>query len=39
MPPALTIAVALTLGLTLVYGVFPGIVGHFTDSVSLVLGR
>ncbi|HEY5156056.1 MAG TPA: NADH-quinone oxidoreductase subunit N [Acidimicrobiales bacterium] len=40
VPASLTIALVLTVTVTLVYGVIPGVVAHFTDSVSLVtLGR
>jgi NADH-quinone oxidoreductase subunit N len=40
VPPSLTIALVLTVAVTLIYGVVPGVVAHFTDSISLVtLGR
>jgi NADH-quinone oxidoreductase subunit N len=40
IPASLQIALVLTVGITLIYGVFPGLVSHFTDSVSLLsLGR
>jgi NADH-quinone oxidoreductase subunit N len=40
VPASLQIALVLTVGVTLVYGVFPGLVSHFTDTVSLLsLGR
>jgi NADH-quinone oxidoreductase subunit N len=39
VPASLLIAVGLTVSLTLVYGVFPGLVTHFTDTVSLAFGR
>ncbi len=39
VPVSLTIALVLTVAVTLVYGVFPGAVTHFTDTVHLALGR
>jgi len=40
IPASLQIALVLTVGVTLIYGVFPGLVAHFTDTVSLLsLGR
>jgi NADH-quinone oxidoreductase subunit N len=40
VPASLSIALVLTVAITLVYGVVPGVVAHFTDTVSLVtLGR
>jgi NADH-quinone oxidoreductase subunit N len=39
VPVSLTIALTLCVGITLVYGVFPGAVTHFTDTVNLALGR
>jgi NADH-quinone oxidoreductase subunit N len=39
VPVSLTIALVLTVGITLVYGVFPAAVTHFTDTVHLALGR
>ena len=40
IPASLQIALVLTVGVTLIYGVFPGLVSHFTDTVSLLsLGR
>jgi NADH-quinone oxidoreductase subunit N len=40
VPASLQIALVLTVGITLIYGVFPQVVGHFTDSVNLLaLGR
>ena len=36
IPASLQIALVLTVGVTLIYGVFPGLVSHFTDTVSLL---
>jgi NADH-quinone oxidoreductase subunit N len=40
VPVSLSIALVLTVTITMVYGIVPGVVAHFTDSVSLLtLGR
>jgi len=40
VPASLSIALVLTVTVTLVYGIVPGVVAHFTDTVNLVtLGR
>ncbi len=40
VPASISIALVLTVTVTMIYGVVPGVVAHFTDSVSLVtLGR
>ena len=40
VPASLSIALVLTVTITLIYGIVPGVVAHFTDSVSLLtLGR
>jgi hypothetical protein len=40
VPASISIALVLTVTITLIYGIVPGVVAHFTDSVSLVtLGR
>jgi len=39
VPVSLTIALVLTVGVTLVWGFFPGTITHFTDTVHLALGR
>jgi NADH-quinone oxidoreductase subunit N len=39
VPASLLIAVGLTVVVTLVYGVFPGLVTHFTDTVTLAFRR
>ena len=39
IPVSITIALGLTMIVTLVYGFFPAVVTHFTDTVTLALGR
>ena len=40
VPVSISIALVLTVSVTLIYGIVPGVVAHFTDTVSLVtLGR
>jgi NADH-quinone oxidoreductase subunit N len=39
VPVSLTVALVLTVGVTLIWGVFPAAVTHFTDTVSFALGR
>ena len=39
VPVSLTVALVLTVGVTLVWGVFPAAVTHFTDTVTFALGR
>jgi NADH-quinone oxidoreductase subunit N len=39
VPASLTIAVTLMAGITLLWGVYPAAVTHFTDTVHLALGR
>ncbi len=39
VPVSLTVALVLTVGVTLIWGVFPAAVTHFTDTVTFALGR
>ena len=36
VPAALTFALIITVGVTMLFGVLPGVLTHFTDSVTLV---
>jgi NADH-quinone oxidoreductase subunit N len=39
VPVSLTISLVLTVGITIVYGIYPAAVTHFTDTVKLALGH
>ncbi len=39
VPVSITIALAITVSVTVVYGFYPAAVTHFTDTVSLALGK
>jgi len=36
VPASLTAALVITVGVTLVFGIVPGVVTHFTDPISLL---